>query len=68
LKGAVANFAARSAYEAAFRLEKMARSGDLSGAPEAEAALAREIERLRPALMALGEQAAPLTADRCGES
>jgi CheY-like chemotaxis protein/HPt (histidine-containing phosphotransfer) domain-containing protein len=64
LKGAVANFAACDAYEAALRLEKMGRSGDLSGASEAVAALAREMERLRPALMALAEQTAVPGADR----
>jgi PAS domain S-box-containing protein len=58
LKGGVATFAARSAYEAALRLEKMGRAGDLCAAPEALAALAQEVERLRPALAALAEQAA----------
>jgi hypothetical protein len=54
----VATFAARAASEAALRLEKMGRSGDLSAAAEALAALAQEVERLRPALTALAEQAA----------
>jgi signal transduction histidine kinase/DNA-binding response OmpR family regulator len=54
LKGGVATFAARATYEAALRLEKMGRAGDLSAAPEALAALAQEVERLRPALTALG--------------
>jgi CheY-like chemotaxis protein/nitrogen-specific signal transduction histidine kinase/HPt (histidine-containing phosphotransfer) domain-containing protein len=58
LKGGVATFAARAAVEAALRLEKMGRGRDLSAAPEALAALAQEVERLRPALTALGEQAA----------
>jgi CheY-like chemotaxis protein/HPt (histidine-containing phosphotransfer) domain-containing protein len=58
LKGAVAHFAAPAAYEAALQLEKMGRAGDLSAAPEAVAALAQEVEHLRPALTALAEQAA----------
>jgi hypothetical protein len=35
----------------------MGRSGDLAGAKEAWAALAKEVERLRPALKALARQA-----------
>ena len=58
LKGGVATFAAGATYEAALRLEKMGRAGDLSAAPEALAALAQKVERLRPALTALAEQAA----------
>jgi PAS domain S-box-containing protein len=58
LKGGVAIFAARPAYEAALRLEKMGRAGDLSVAREALAALVQEVECLRPALKALAEQAA----------
>src|SRR6516165_10412900 len=58
LKGGVATFAARAASAAALRLEKMGRAGDLSAAPGALAALAQEVERLRPALTALAEQAA----------
>jgi HPt (histidine-containing phosphotransfer) domain-containing protein len=53
LKGAAATFAARATHEAALCLEKMGRAGDLSAAPEALAALAQEVERLRPALTAL---------------
>jgi HPt (histidine-containing phosphotransfer) domain-containing protein len=58
LKGGVATFAARAAYEAALRLEAMGRAGDLSLAPPALAALAQEVEHLRPALTALAERAA----------
>jgi CheY-like chemotaxis protein/HPt (histidine-containing phosphotransfer) domain-containing protein len=64
LKGGVATFAARAAHEVALRLEKMGRAGDLSAAPEALAALAQEVERLRPALTALAEQAAAPGAGR----
>jgi signal transduction histidine kinase/DNA-binding response OmpR family regulator len=58
LKGGVATFAARAAYEAALRLEQMGWAGNLSAAPEALAALAQEVEHLRPELTALVEQAA----------
>ncbi|MBV9122500.1 MAG: response regulator [Planctomycetes bacterium] len=53
LKGGVSTFAARAAFEAALRLETMGRTGDLAEAPEALAALLRELERLDPALAAL---------------
>jgi PAS domain S-box-containing protein len=50
LKGAVDNFAAKPAFEAALRLEILGRNGNLSGAPEACTALQTELERLKPAL------------------
>ena len=53
LKGSVSNFAAASAVEAAFKLEKMGSDGDITHADEAYQVLAREIERLEPALSAL---------------
>jgi HPt (histidine-containing phosphotransfer) domain-containing protein len=53
LKGSVGNFGAEAASEAAHRLEKMGRAGDLTGAEEALAALEREMDRLQPALAAL---------------
>ncbi len=54
LKSAVGNFGARAAFHAAWSLEKMGRQGDLSHAPDAYQILAREIERLKPALVDLG--------------
>ena len=54
LKGSVGNFAARAAYEAALRLETMARQGDLSQAESAFRALEQELERLTPTLATLG--------------
>jgi CheY-like chemotaxis protein len=54
LKGAVDNFAARDAFEAALRLEMLGRDGNLSGIHEAWSTLQREIERLKPALAGLG--------------
>ena len=43
LKGSVANFGARSAVDAAFRLEQMGRAGDLSESAEALGALERAL-------------------------
>jgi signal transduction histidine kinase/CheY-like chemotaxis protein len=50
LKGAVGTFAAQPACEAAERLERMGRQGDLNGSDEAYVALEGAIERLRPIL------------------
>lgn len=55
LKGSVGNFGAEAAYQAALRLEKMGRSGDLTAVEEALGALESEMERLRPALATLGQ-------------
>jgi two-component system, sensor histidine kinase and response regulator len=52
LKGAVGNFAATAAWDAADRLEVMGQRADLEGAAEALSALETELERLRPALAA----------------
>ncbi|MBM4118517.1 response regulator [bacterium] len=53
LKGAVGNFSAQSAYDAAYVLEKIGRSGDLSEAASSYRVLKQEIERLQPLLGAL---------------
>ena len=60
IKGAVDNCGAGSAYDAAFRLERMAGDRRLDGAEEAVGTLDQEIQRLLPALMgfARGEPAA----------
>lgn len=50
LKGASSNFHARSTVEAAYRVERMGRDGDLEGVESAFAALRSEIDRLRPEL------------------
>jgi CheY-like chemotaxis protein/HPt (histidine-containing phosphotransfer) domain-containing protein len=50
LKGSVGSFSAKPAYEAAFRLEKIARHGDIQQVPEARRILDSEIERLKHAL------------------
>ena len=53
LKGAIGNFAAASAVEAAFRLEKMGSDSNTVHADKAYAVLEKEMERLEPALYAL---------------
>ena len=50
----VANFGARRAFEAAFELEKAARSGERAGSTRLYSALEAEIEALRPELLNLG--------------
>ena len=53
IKGAVGNFSAAPAFEAAYRLEEMGRDGDISHAEEAYTTLEGELERLEPTLMTL---------------
>lgn len=53
LKGAVANFGAEPAYQAALALEKIGRSGSLTGAVEAYQTLAVSLAQLEPELLAL---------------
>jgi PAS domain S-box-containing protein len=55
LKGAVDNFAAPGAFEAARRLETMGRSGDLTGMQETWCTLEKEMDRLKPALAVLAQ-------------
>jgi signal transduction histidine kinase/CheY-like chemotaxis protein len=50
LKGSVGNFAAKPAFEAAFRLEKIARQKDAHQVPQAVDDLEYEIRRLQSAL------------------
>ncbi len=58
MKGMLANLGAKSAAEAALRLEKMPAGEDLSRVEEAYAVLEKEIERFSRALAALLEEAA----------
>jgi CheY-like chemotaxis protein len=53
LKGTVANFAARAAYDAALRMEVMGRAGHLEQAAEALQGLESTLEELKPALLEL---------------
>ncbi len=52
LKGAVGNFVAKPAFEAALRLETLARNGSFDGVADAHTTLESELERLVPALSA----------------
>ena len=56
MKGSVGTFSARAAMEAARELEERGRSGDLAGAEAALVKLEEEIERLMPALRAMGSE------------
>ncbi len=56
LKGAVGNFAAQSAFEAAQKLETIGRERDWAAAEQSCAELEKEIERLEPTLVALGKE------------
>ena len=53
LKGSVSNFTAHKAAQAALQLEMMGRDGDLTRSEPALFELENEIERLKPALVAL---------------
>jgi two-component system, sensor histidine kinase and response regulator len=66
LKGSMAHFGARAAFEAARALEMMGRSGMLGDAPAACAAFERELERVQPALAAFAR--APDAGAPVGES
>ena len=52
LKGSVANFAAKEAFEAAYRLEVLGQEGNLGDAEEAFADLDTKIKELKEALNA----------------
>jgi two-component system sensor histidine kinase/response regulator len=54
VKGSVGNFAAKPAFQAAQRVEQIGRDGNMGEAQEAFRALEAELERLKPALAALG--------------
>jgi len=58
LKGSVANFAATNAFEAALKLEKIGRQGNLTQAKTALAELEAELARLAPLLTTLKMEAA----------
>ena len=64
LKGAVSNFAAPAATEAAQRLQQIAESGTLDGADVARTSLEKEIARVRKALVALVPSARALPSRR----
>jgi signal transduction histidine kinase/DNA-binding response OmpR family regulator len=64
LKGSVANFAAKPAFEAAFHVEKIAGLGDFDQLPQAVETLEREMLRLRSALEAWAHS--PMNGDGPG--
>ena len=53
LKGSVATFAAQGAFDAALKLERLGRAGELGAAEQAYAELESQMERLRTALQFL---------------
>ena len=53
LKGSVSTFGAKSVFEAALALEKLGRSGNVSGAQEGLRTLENALQELRPDLEAL---------------
>ena len=55
LKGAVSNFPAKRAMDAAANLEQLGKAGEFTGAEDAWALLVSEMEMLRPALVSLAE-------------
>ncbi len=56
LKGAVANFGARTVFEATMRMERLGHDGDLTGARRAWTPLEKEMGRLKKALARLAEE------------
>jgi two-component system sensor histidine kinase/response regulator len=57
LKGSLGTFAARPAFEAAARVERLARAGDLAGAERALPALEEALATLQPVIAALAASA-----------
>jgi HPt (histidine-containing phosphotransfer) domain-containing protein len=66
LKGAVSNFGAKSACDAALRLEVIGRGGDFPHSEEAYVELEKEVTRLGGALAALREETVSGTSRRPG--
>jgi signal transduction histidine kinase/ligand-binding sensor domain-containing protein/CheY-like chemotaxis protein len=64
LKGAIGNFSAPGPFDAALRLERMGKSGDLSGADDAYRLLERAVTRLRDALVRMTMAASDLDRER----
>jgi PAS domain S-box-containing protein len=57
LKGELSTFAAQEAFATALQLETLGRQGDLTAAEATLATLVQEVDRLRPALIALAKEA-----------
>jgi HPt (histidine-containing phosphotransfer) domain-containing protein len=60
LKGSVANFVKGEAFEAAQRLEMMARQGDLTGSDDAWTSLLSALEQLKPGMLKLADAASDI--------
>ena len=60
VKGALGQFEAHEAAEAAQRLESLGRDADLRGADEVYAVLEKEIDRLLPTFTALARESVPV--------
>ena len=56
LKGCTSNLAAQMASEAAFNLERLARAGDLVDAESVLKELEYQLDRLKPALLAVRQE------------
>ncbi|HOO72661.1 MAG TPA: Hpt domain-containing protein [Spirochaetota bacterium] len=56
IKGAVSNFSARNAFDAAYKLEQIGKSGDLSSAQSAFSSLKKEIRQTGEAMKELLKQ------------
>jgi CheY-like chemotaxis protein len=61
LKGAVATLAAQETFEAALRLERLGRSGDLSHVDKAYGLLEKRVERLRSVLQSIDAEKEPVS-------
>jgi CheY-like chemotaxis protein len=64
LKGSVANFGARSAYETAFKLETMGQNNDLAGAMDTLIFLGEQVEQLKRALEAFATEDGSTTSPK----
>jgi two-component system sensor histidine kinase/response regulator len=67
IKGSVATFGAQAATEAALKLERIARSGELDGVESALANLELEVARLREALDEVAVQGKPIPRSEVAE-
>ena len=67
MKGSVATFSAHPAFEAALKLERLGRAGELTEVVEAFAVLVEEVGRLQRALEAICVATAPVSSTQLAE-